>query len=183
MHKAWNSKGEMPYCFPRSSIKFQGHTVQNITGFDPNWAFPDYRPVAAFKSLRFALFVSTEEVWWRHSIVQRPSLRLRGFGAFYGECIERMAWNSVCWCILTTLILVMVCWFSYLWCNFNFLGISWRTYGSNGLKFGMLRYPDYLDLVKWVSFGGSWAFYGECMERMAWKRELRHESCLVCHWF
>ena len=56
LHKAWNSKGEMPYCFPRSSIKFQGHTVQNISDFDPNWAFPDYRPVAAFKSLRFALF-------------------------------------------------------------------------------------------------------------------------------
>ena len=56
LHKAWNSKGEMPYCFPRSSIKFQVHTGQNITDFDPNWAFPDYRPVAAFKSLRFALF-------------------------------------------------------------------------------------------------------------------------------
>ena len=56
LHKAWNSKGEMPYCFPMSSIKFQGHTVQNITDFDPNWAFPDYRLVAAFKSLRFALF-------------------------------------------------------------------------------------------------------------------------------
>ena len=58
LHKAWNSKGKMPYCFPRSSIKFQGHTVQNITDFDPNWAFPDYRPVAAFKSLRFALLLS-----------------------------------------------------------------------------------------------------------------------------
>ena len=46
----------MPYCFPRSSIKFQGHTVQNITDFDPNWAFSDNRLVAAFKSLRFALF-------------------------------------------------------------------------------------------------------------------------------
>ena len=56
LHKAWNSKKEMPYSFPRSSIKFQGHTGQNITDFDPNWAFPDYRPVAAFKSLRFALF-------------------------------------------------------------------------------------------------------------------------------
>ena len=56
LHKAWNSKGEVPYCFPKSSIKFQGHTGQNITAFDPNWAFPDYRPVAAFKSLRFALF-------------------------------------------------------------------------------------------------------------------------------
>ena len=56
LHKAWNSKGEMLYCFPRSSIKFQGHTVQNITNFYRNWAFPDYWPVAAFKSLRFALF-------------------------------------------------------------------------------------------------------------------------------
>ena len=55
LYKAWNSKGEMPYCFPRSSMKFQGHTGQNITDFDPNWAFLDYRPVAAFKSLRFAL--------------------------------------------------------------------------------------------------------------------------------
>ena len=45
----------MPYCFPRSSIKFQGHAGQNITDFDPNGAFLDYRPVAAFKSLRFAL--------------------------------------------------------------------------------------------------------------------------------
>ena len=61
LHKAWNSKGEMPYCFARSSSKFQGHTGQNITDFDPNWAFPDYRPVAAFKSLRFALLW-----WWRH---------------------------------------------------------------------------------------------------------------------
>ena len=57
LHKAWNSKGDMLYCFPRSSIKFQGYTVQNITDFDPNWAFPDYRPVAAFKSLGFALFL------------------------------------------------------------------------------------------------------------------------------
>ena len=63
LHKAWNSKEEMPYCFPRSSIKFQGHTGQNITDFDPNWAFPDYRPVAAFKSLRFALFADDSNIF------------------------------------------------------------------------------------------------------------------------
>ena len=57
LHKAWNSKGEMPYCFPRSTIKFQGHTGQNITDFDPNWAFPVYKPVPAFKSLRFAMLL------------------------------------------------------------------------------------------------------------------------------
>ena len=56
LHKAWHSKEEMPYCFLKSSIKFQGHTGQNITDFDPNWAFVDYGLVAAFKSLRFALF-------------------------------------------------------------------------------------------------------------------------------
>ena len=60
LHKAWNSKGDMPYCFPRSSTKFQGHTVQNITDFDTNWAFPDYRLATAFKSLRCALFNATK---------------------------------------------------------------------------------------------------------------------------
>ena len=41
LHRAWNSKGEMPFCFPRSSIKFQGHMALKIVQFDPNWAFPD----------------------------------------------------------------------------------------------------------------------------------------------
>ena len=55
MHKTWSSIEEVPYCFSRSSVKFQGHTALKIVEFDPNWAFPDYSPVAAFKSLRFAL--------------------------------------------------------------------------------------------------------------------------------
>ena len=41
MHKAWCSIEEVPYCFPMSSIKFQGHTGQKIANFDLNWAFPD----------------------------------------------------------------------------------------------------------------------------------------------
>ena len=41
MHKAWCSIEEVPYCFPRSSIKFQGHKGQKIADFDPNWAFPE----------------------------------------------------------------------------------------------------------------------------------------------
>ena len=55
--KLETAKKRCPIVSQRSSIKFQGHTGQNITDFDPNWAFPDYRPVAAFKSLRFALFL------------------------------------------------------------------------------------------------------------------------------
>ena len=41
MHKAWSSIEEVPYCFLRSSIKFQGHIALKIVEFDSNWAFPD----------------------------------------------------------------------------------------------------------------------------------------------
>ena len=33
--------GEVPYCFSRLSVKFQGHTALKIVEFDPDWAFPD----------------------------------------------------------------------------------------------------------------------------------------------
>ena len=41
MHRAWSSIEEVPYCFSRSYVKFQGHTALKIVEFDPNWAFPD----------------------------------------------------------------------------------------------------------------------------------------------
>ena len=41
MHKAWSSIEEVPYCFSRSSVKFQGHIALKILEFDSNWAFPD----------------------------------------------------------------------------------------------------------------------------------------------
>ena len=41
MHRAWSSIVEVPYCFSRSYVKFQGHTALKIVKFDPNWAFPD----------------------------------------------------------------------------------------------------------------------------------------------
>ena len=41
MHRAWSSIVEVPYCFSRSYLKFQGHTALKIVEFDPNWAFPD----------------------------------------------------------------------------------------------------------------------------------------------
>ena len=41
LHKAWSSIEEVPYCFWRSSVKFQGHAALKIVKFDPNWAFPD----------------------------------------------------------------------------------------------------------------------------------------------
>ena len=41
LHKAWSSIEELPYCFWRSFVKFQGHTALKSVAFDPNWAFPD----------------------------------------------------------------------------------------------------------------------------------------------
>ena len=41
MHRARSSIVEVPYCFARSSVKFQGHTALKIVEFDPKWAFPD----------------------------------------------------------------------------------------------------------------------------------------------
>ena len=41
LHKAWSSIEEVPYCFWRSSVKFQGHAALKIVEFDPNWVFPD----------------------------------------------------------------------------------------------------------------------------------------------
>ena len=41
MHIAWGNIVDVPYCFSRSYIKFQGHTALKIVEFDPKWAFPD----------------------------------------------------------------------------------------------------------------------------------------------
>ena len=44
MHRAWSSTVEVPYCFSRSYVKFQGHLALKFVEFDPNWAFPDCNP-------------------------------------------------------------------------------------------------------------------------------------------
>ena len=102
LHKAWNSKGEMPYRFPRSSVKFQGHTVQSITDFDPNWVFPDYRPVAAFKSLRFALFKVIRQISRSHGSKNRRILPKLAFSGLWlkfeitdGYEMMHKAWSSI----------------------------------------------------------------------------------------
>ena len=41
IHKAWWGIGEVPYCFSRSFVKFQGHMGQKISNFHPNLVFPD----------------------------------------------------------------------------------------------------------------------------------------------
>ena len=54
MHKATSIIEEVPYCFSRSSIKFQANTGKQWW-FDSN-SSKITRPVAVIKFLRFALF-------------------------------------------------------------------------------------------------------------------------------
>ena len=61
----------MPYCFWRSSVKFQGQFLPKLgVSRLKNRQFESSlskitRPVAAIKSLRFALFGSEWLLWWR----------------------------------------------------------------------------------------------------------------------
>ena len=41
MHIAWCCLEEVPNCFSRSSVKYQGHQALKIVEFYPDWAFPD----------------------------------------------------------------------------------------------------------------------------------------------
>ena len=54
MHKAWRSTEGMPFCYFRSSIKFEGYMGKKSTILFPILS-KITRPVTAIKSLRFAL--------------------------------------------------------------------------------------------------------------------------------
>ena len=78
MHKAWRSIEEVPHCFSRSSIKFEGYmgkkmddSIQILSKIT--------RSVADIKSLRFALFKIIRQIsrsmlffFWRVGMI--PSL-------------------------------------------------------------------------------------------------------------
>ena len=76
MHKAWHSIEELPYCFLRSSIKFPGHMGPKINDLNRILS-KNTRPVAAIKSLRFALLMwrkyinslwPSDTIWWHISM-------------------------------------------------------------------------------------------------------------------
>ena len=63
MHKAWSGIEEVPYCFPRSSVKFQGHTALKSVKFDPDWEFPDCN--SSFNSPMATKRCTKLEVAWK----------------------------------------------------------------------------------------------------------------------
>ena len=94
LHKAWSSIEEVPYCFWRSSVKFQGHSAKKNRRFWPklgisrlkNRRFESNlskitRPVAAIKSLRFALLKVIHQISRLHGSKNRrilPKLGVSG---------------------------------------------------------------------------------------------------------
>ena len=63
MHKAWRSIEEVPYCFFRSSIKFQGYMGKKMDDLIPIFS-KITRLAAAFKFLRFVLFWILMIILW-----------------------------------------------------------------------------------------------------------------------
>ena len=61
--KPWSSIEEVPYCFSRSSVKFQGHMALKIVKFDPDWAFPDC--ISSLKSPMAKKWCTKLEVAWK----------------------------------------------------------------------------------------------------------------------
>ena len=45
MHKAWSRIEELPYCFSRSPVKFQGHTGQKLSILTRIWRFRTVTPL------------------------------------------------------------------------------------------------------------------------------------------
>ena len=68
MQKPCSSIEEVPYCFSRSSIKFQGQTPKKIIDFDPNWAFPDFNS-SLNSSMAMKWHTKLEVAWKRCPIV------------------------------------------------------------------------------------------------------------------
>ena len=78
MHKAWCSIEEVPYCFSRFSVKFQGHTALKIIKFDPDWSFPDCNSNYEFTNgseMLHKAWSSIEEVPYCYS---RSSVKFHG---------------------------------------------------------------------------------------------------------
>ena len=83
MHMAWWYLGEVPNCFSRSSVKFQGHTALKSVEFDPDWAFPDCNsslnpPMATKWCTKLEVVKRTEDVPYCFS---RSSVKFQGHTA------------------------------------------------------------------------------------------------------
>ena len=116
MHKAWSSIEEVPYCFAKSSVKFQGHTALKIIEFDPNWAFPDCN--SSLNSPMAAKWCTKLEVAWKRCPIVFSydqatlwmvfSVRLSVCHTFYPRPVLAFGYcHRLCVCVLTFFVWVI----------------------------------------------------------------------------
>ena len=101
MHKAWSRIEEVPYCFSRSSVKFQGHTALKIVEFDLDLAdkslgrngielemqmFPDDLPLANIDADGYCCHFMRSSV--------RPTIHGLGFVSIELEVACPTIWGS-----------------------------------------------------------------------------------------
>ena len=86
MHNAWCSKEEVPCCFSRSCLKFKGYIGKKFNDFNPILG-KITRPVAAIKSLRFALFFCEIDSFEVQKRVQINELQLQCYYVLHSGAI------------------------------------------------------------------------------------------------
>ena len=159
MHKAWSSIEEVPYCFSRSSVKFQGHIALKIVEFDSNWAFLDcnssLNTLMAMKCctkletakkrcpIAFQFHPSNFKVTW-----DKTSPNLTQIGRFRTIGRSQLSNPSDLPCYNFGAILT-----KWNGSNLGFPGIFTKTHLGNGLKFCMLMYLDHFQ--NWLDYGYS----------------------------
>ena len=98
--KAWRSVEEVPYCFLRSSIKFEDHPGPENCRFESN-LINITRPVTAIKSLRLALFfkAATKQLYeWFCPSVRLSVTTFSLFVSSYHHEIFRSNYHWQKWC-------------------------------------------------------------------------------------
>ena len=130
---AWCCLGEVPYCFSRSSVKYQGHTALKIVKFDPNfiqhkWIQLPYQVYMHLVKIQITLYSWYIIMKYRH--VRRPLHRVENPNTVDPR------WNRLCWGSKWNL--HTVCW--------GAVGCEWGTTTE------AQRYHCIYNLPPWVLF-------------------------------
>ena len=92
--KLLSSIEEVPYCFSKSSVKFQGNAGQTIAKFDPNWVFPDWN-----SSLKFTEGYEMMHTDW--SCIKEVPYRISRLSVkFQGHTGPKIAYFHPSWAFL-----------------------------------------------------------------------------------
>ena len=135
------SVGLIPTITLFRSVHLSVHPSRKVSGHFPENAWREWPeiwhadvswPPSELMRL-WSQFVDFSSSW--HNFWLGEMGEIWGFRAFPGKCMEGIAWNLACWCILTTFrtdeIMVSLYWFSSFWLHLNLV---------KPVKFGVSRH-------------------------------------------